>query len=180
MENIIYILCLIVILKIILNVYYLVRVKRYYSLYNEYVKDPKWEFYQYKPSIIKLIKMAGVKDSFTPLVKPAGFGKLISANLSTFDNITLTDRGVPQAITGMFNEAIGVYKSRIIDAVNPLFWVELVIFLPKKIAKYLDVNPEKFLVKIFQILWWFINLLIVIIIAIYQNDINQYIKHIFR
>ena len=42
----------------------------------------------------------------------------------------------------------------ILECLSPLYWVQLVAFLPSKLCEYFGVSEKKFAPKIFQLLYW--------------------------
>ena len=59
----------------------------------------------------------------------------------------------------MFAESKGAYKSKILETFNPLYWIELIIWLPKQFTLFLGLNKELKAVKtiniLLQTIYWF-------------------------
>lgn len=60
----------------------------------------------------------------------------------------------------MLLEAEGHYEDNIKSSLNPFRWIKGVLFLPSKILQYLGVDEKSKLSKSFNVIWWFISLLI--------------------
>ena len=73
---------------------------------------------------------------------------------------------------GMFHRAIGVYRSRMIETINPLYWIETIIFLPRQILNYLGVTPESVIIKIAQLIYW----LAAFVFGIYRFEVEEFVR----
>ncbi len=185
----------IIVYKLVINFSRYLQVKQEFERYKKYLKDSKWEFTQHTPKIIRLFKDANIKDNVVHTVEPVGYGQLVSGNISVFDNIANRREDVVESVYSKFHQAIGIYRSRMWDAINlknlqnsyprrkrtgyygilplrvqiflnarnprsklrgiqrrinPLYWVEFILMLPKQLLKYLGVQPESAIVKVFQ------------------------------
>ncbi|KEI75922.1 hypothetical protein [Clostridium botulinum] len=159
--------------KLVSNISYFFRIKHLYEGYSSYIKGENSNFTTNKKEIINLFKKAGIKDSYIPASAPLGFNQIATYKASIFTNIlTLTNETI-FAVSGMFNEAIGIFRYKIFETFNPLYWIDLIIFLPKNMFEYLGVGSEKVLVKIFQIIWWIVSPLAIL----FREDTLVLIKH---
>lgn len=150
----------VVLLRFIVYLNKLIRIGNYFEAYNDYLHNPNFEFVQKKPQIIQLFKDAGLKDFVISRLEPAGFGHLRTLAVSGFENIALRDAEVVDAIRGRFNEAIGVFRHRMWQSVNPLFWLEFIFKLPQYIFEFVGVLPDKLVVKVVLIVYWLMALLL--------------------
>jgi hypothetical protein len=146
--------------RFIIYLYKLRQIIRYYKLYIEYLNAPKYEFSQHKPQIIDLFKEADLEDFPIQRLEPAGYGQLKAFEGSGFANITSTDGEVVTNIKRRFNEAAGVFRHRMIQSVNPLFWIEFTFKLPQYLFQYLGVLPDKLIVKIALLIYWVVALIL--------------------
>jgi hypothetical protein len=156
-------------LKLIVNCQRYIRTRIYFKRYKKYIEDPTWDFHEYKHQFIKLFKDAGINDSLVPVVNPVGMGLVQTANVSFFSNVNITREDIVNLMIKSFHEAIGVYRSRIIETFNPLFWLEFVVFLPMKIFKYLSLNVEKRGYKVIQVIYWLFSILIGLVSFLNEN-----------
>lgn len=143
-------------------------------MYFDFLKQKDTNLSTYKRSIVNLFKRAGVKDSYIPTVNAVGYGQIASFNASIFANFPNLFKDHVSITLNMFDEAIGVYRSRIFETFNPFFWVECIIFLPKNILQYLGIDSEKVIVKIFQVIWWFAAPISII----FRDSIISFIKRL--
>jgi len=163
MENwIIFIIIIIIfiVFRLLNNLIKLRSIKKFYSDYQEYLKDPKYSFSEKTPLIVKLFKQADIDNSVITRLSPKGYGYLQNIETNIFSNLTLIDQEVETLITRKFHEAIGIYKSRVYETINPLFWIEFALKLPTYIAKYIGLKTETKLSKLLQIIYWIIGIII--------------------
>lgn len=150
---------ILILIRFILYSYKLKRIKFYFKLYFEYVEHPDFKFHQYKSQIVQLFNDADLSDFSIQRIEPVGYGKLQSFSAKGFDNLTNIDREIIDIITSKFNEAIGVFRFRMLQSINPLFWIEFIFKLPQYLFEFLGVLPDKVIVKVFLILYWLIALI---------------------
>ena len=156
--------------------------KKYYVYYQKYGKG-QYDFSSLKQNqhqVIKLFKDAGIKDIVCPVAGSLGMGQVATSNISIFSNVFIKDKYVKNIVIGMFEQAIGVYFSRIKETFNPIYWIETSIYLPKNMFSYLGVDSESVVIKIFQILYWTIVIIITSIYALYKNELDPIIKNIIE
>jgi hypothetical protein len=172
-----YIVIAILFIKIILNLSKFLQCKYLLNKYIHWLKDTSLSLVEKKSKVISLIKGVGVSDSCVPYIAPVGYGKLVTNELSVLNNFPSNRRDIFELTREKFHDAIGVYRRRILQTFNPLFWIETVIFLPKKILVYLGVkNSESVVIKLLQIVWWGFGILIAVLIAVYQQELAIKIK----
>ena len=179
MMNWLYFFGVFIILKILINSYRLYRCKRLFNFYDKYLANPEWSFVQHSHEIIKTFQNANIEESFIPFVKPAGFGMISHGSAPLFRNIDLRNEDVVSLMIRNFNVAIGVYKSRMKDAINPFSWLEFVIFLPKYLLSYLGVKQENLIIKIFQIIYWFVSGIFAVLLTLYGKEIREFLDSFF-
>ena len=146
-------------------------------MYNAYLKDPKWEFFEYQPQIVKLFKEAEIEDNTVTYVENVGYGKILAdAHVSVMSNIGNTRADVVTMVTSMFHKAKGTYRSRMLEAINPIYWLEFVIFLPKNVFRYTGASPESALVKTVQVIYWLLASIIGFLYGVFGSEINASMK----
>jgi hypothetical protein len=172
MVNLLYIFLIVLALKFLMNFSRYFQCKRFLAEYERYVNEPKWTFVESEPQVVKLFSSAGVKDSTFSHVEEIGYGNLQSSRPSVFNNMSVRREDVVHITLRMFHKSIGVYRSRMLDTINPLYWIETIIYLPKQILNYLGVVPESAIIKIAQIIYWISGF----IIAMYKTEVDQIFK----
>jgi len=174
--KIILVLFIIIVIKAILNLIRFLQCKYYLNCYFDWIKTMSWNLTESRQKVISLMNEAGVSDGFVSHVQPAGYGLLTTANVSVFNNFPNNREDMFQIMVTKFHEAIGVYKSRIIDTISPVYWIQLIIYLPKNIFMYLGVEKNSIIIKIFQIIWWAFGIIFMILLRVYQIEIANSIK----
>ncbi|HMJ46800.1 MAG TPA: hypothetical protein VK498_05690 [Ferruginibacter sp.] len=135
------------------------RIKKYFKLYKVYLDTPDYKFHKYKSQIVQLFKDADLPDFGIQRLEPAGYGQLKQINAGGYQNITVRENDIVAAVTSRFHEAEGVFRYRMLQSINPLFWIEFVFKLPQYLLEFVGVLPEKIVVKVALILYWLIVLL---------------------
>jgi len=155
-----YLFLVIIFIKVILNLNNYYQIKKYYDKYINYIKDNNWKFNEYQKKIIQLFEDADVEDSFVPVVEPVGYGHVTTATVSLFKNLNITTEDIVGLSQKAFHHAIGVYRQRMIDAINPLYWLKTILYLPKITFGYLGVKENNSVIKLFQIIYWLCSIII--------------------
>lgn len=129
--------------KILKNVVNFRRIKKLYSYFLTITTDKvDGRIYETKAEVISLFKLAGIKDGFIPVVQPAGYNFVAEMKLSLFNSYPSKKEIFYPHYLRMFDFAFGVFKYRIFEAINPIFWIDTVVFAPKAILNYLGMEPE--------------------------------------
>lgn len=76
-----------------------------------------------------------------------------------------------------FSEAIGVYKHRMIESVNPLVWIRVIIFLPRYAMNYIGIEPGKKSSRIIHVIGWIIEIFCAVFLEkVFERMIEQIIR----
>lgn len=98
------------------------------------------------------------KDNFIPLVQPAGLGIVHSMKVRILSQYPSRIQDIAVAQTNLFSSARSQYQYRVRQCFNPLYWLDLVIWLPKNIVSFLGISDELKSVKviniILQLVYW--------------------------
>ena len=179
MLNLIIIFGLFILGKLAINFFKYQACKKYKNSYLKNLRDPEWEFWEIQPQIVKLFKDAGIEDSYVTVVKPVGYNQLsTNTGVSVMSNIGNNREDVVGMTQAMFHKSIGIYRNRMFDAINPIYWVEFVIYLPKNIFQYVGASPESTLVKSVQIIYWFVAGIFGFLFGVFGDEINKYVKDV--
>lgn len=133
-----------------------------------------------KTQIKNYIKYAGVKDKHIPVVQPVGYGYVANSMVSLFDNITNNHEDVAKVAINSLLEAKGNYKSRLINTINPFYWLRIIIFIPKYIFSYLGLKEESIIIKIFQLIYWLLAVICTFLISVFPDEIKTFIFSILH
>jgi len=163
--------------KLINNLIEYIRCKHYLNKYYDFMsKEITWEFEELVPQIKELFKNAGIQDASFPHAQLAGCNQVFTGAASVLSNITHPRIEIRFSVIQMFHRAIGVYRSRILDTINPLYWIRLIVYLPKRLLSYVGVSPDRILVKVSQVVYWGLTFIYVI----FETEINQFLKDFIR
>jgi hypothetical protein len=178
MINLLYLFLVIVGLKLLINLSKYIQCKRYRDKYFLWLAGSKKELLlvEHKSQVIKLFKDAGVKDNVVGVAQPLGYGQIQVGGTSVFANFPHRREDIVKFTFNMFGEAIGVYRSRTLEAFNPLYWIEFIINLPKHSLSYLGVSPESVVIKIFQLIYWIAGVVVGFLFALYRPEIEKLVR----
>jgi hypothetical protein len=164
--------------RIINNLVNFLSVKTFLSSYFEWLSSQNWELVQKKNQIIKLWEDAGLSDMSAPRTEPMGLGQIVNYNKSVFHSFPSNEQDMASATVSLFHQALGVYKSRLVNTFNPLYWIESILFAPRKIIKSFG-SKNKILINIAQFFYWLTATIFSIVLALYAEEIRSIIENIF-
>jgi len=134
--------------------------------------------------VVYLFEGGGVKVRRVTHVDPIGFGKIQHGRVSVFDNFPHKRRDMAELIISSFHQGIGVYRSRIFETFSPIYWIEFIIYLPRNILKFIGVDTNKISIKIIQVIYCILSVIIVFIYSQYKSEINiivsDYIERLIK
>lgn len=161
--------------KFLSNLTALLRIKHYKLRYIDCFKSNSCDFAKYKYATLKLFERAEIKDSYILPLCPFTPAGVITSTISVFSNVLVPDKNVYTKVVTMFDTAIGVYENRLKDTINPLYWLDLIIFAPKHLLLYFntDMNQTsaKMLHAVLTFLWWLLTLTL----SIFKEDILAFL-----
>lgn len=180
--NYIYIFISVVLLKFLYNLINYLENFRLYKIWTNYfdklIKKKKCSnAITYTRNIEEHFKLANISNASIPFSIPIGYGQVATSEATMFENIFANDKRVIPYINNAFLEARGFFKKRMLESFNPMYWLKLIIYLPKNIIKYLGLNTDTIFTKIFQIIFWIADTLLFVI---YQDEISIFIKNIIN
>lgn len=168
-------------LRIVINVYYFYSCKKLQKKYKSYISGeiPASKINELQPRIQEVFKKASVNESILPMIIPAGYGQVFTTNIPVQHNMQNMRVDVIGNIEKMFSEAIGVFRNRIVESINPIYWIEVIIFLPSRIFNYLGAKEKSVAKKIAQIVYWFISSCIALALSLYPEEIRKFLVSLF-
>lgn len=172
-----YILC-IMFYKCIINIIYLNQVSKLHSDYFDWL-DNKIAYYEIakkKHTFKTLVKKSNVMDAHLPTTQPMGFGHIASFSASVSENFPNNSVDFATITNDMFCEMEGIFKNRILETFNPLYWLNLVIYLPKNLVEYLGLSSDNIGSKVLQLIWWLIGIIGTVLIELYPEYLRQLIS----
>ena len=143
--------------QILINCYRLHRLGVIAKSYTNWICSSKEGFAEYEIELRTLLRRAGVKDATLPVAQRIGLGQIATFQASAFDNASVKRTDIASHIIGSIDNAKGVYKKNIRESLNPLCWVEFLLFLPNHLLEYLNVKKESTLIRVIQVIWWLLT-----------------------
>lgn len=166
---------LIILYKFISNLSNYLRIKTLHKYFCDFVDHKRTDMNLYKQEVISLFQKANIKDIKTPVSEPIGYGQIMHANVSVFSMFPSLRPTFAGEALNMFEEAAGVFKKNMRDCLNPLYWIDFFLFLPKSLLSYLGFPSDTTWYKICNILLTFIWWLLGTIIIFFKPQIQQFI-----
>lgn len=181
MINLLYIFLAIALFKLISNTIKYIQCKGLCDLYFKWLlRDPKAPIAEYTSQVVKLLKDAGVEDGFLPFVQPAGYGQLATGTTSVFANFPNRREDMATMTVKMFDQAKGVYRSRVWEAINPIYWIETIIYLPREMLKYLGVSSDNVGAKFLQVVYWIGGGITGVAFVWYRPDLKNFVDELVK
>lgn len=147
--------------KLITCISELIRITYYRNLYMQFIKHDDDSFKQYTKLSVDLMKKLGIKESFTN----GGISPVLG-------NITMKNGLIIPHVQDKFESAVGIAKYNLKQCFNPIYWLNLILFLPKNILVYLNVPTESIFIRIAQVVYWVLSTLI----TMFSSDIAEWLK----
>ncbi|MDZ7789040.1 MAG: hypothetical protein U5L08_00810 [Xanthomonadales bacterium] len=117
--------------------------------------------------IKRRVEQAGVSNPRKTIMEPAGYGHVSQQSMSVLDNMLFQNQEILGKANHTMRLAAGHYKVEAIKSINPLFWVEVLIFLPKQIVSSagLEVTSKAadISLKFVQVVYWSLIILAIIL-----------------
>lgn len=160
------------------SIYYWLKLKtiiKFKAEYQNYLSQIDNNLLQHRSQIVSLLKEANVKDFVIPHIEPVGFGRIAQGNMSGLSNIHLIREEVVIPYMMKFDEAIGFFRHNMKQSFNPFYWFEFLILLPEKIIKYVCSEPPDAFMKVIQLLYWGIMILVGLH-GVKIIDLTQFLK----
>jgi hypothetical protein len=134
----------------------LLGLKEQHAHYLQAAMDKKagWDFTEKESEIRELFQRAGISDRTFTSIEPVGYGHVQPRHASMFDNTSTLNQEIQMHVINSFHVAIGVYKKRRRDALNPLLWVETLLNLPASAVTYLGVKKDSVWARLSNVIVW--------------------------
>lgn len=152
-----------------------INIARYSKMFNDFISKKNDNIFQYKSICIDLFKKLNIPDKCFPITQKTGYGQFASFKASVFNNFPDNSILFARETLCIFDDATGICRRNIIQCFSPKYWIDFILFLPKNILTYLNVSADSILIKISQVIYWLISILI----TLFATDISNYIKLLF-
>lgn len=176
--------------KALMNFIALRKVKKFQSIYVDYIeksKTPEWidikeQLLQNKNEIIQIFDNCGLKDFGIYTTSPTGYGHVGHNKVSILQNLQyigqINEVNVPTTIDMYLNQARGILNKRIIEAFNPLYWINILVFLPQNIITYLgflqDDKKTEAITRVINVFYWILVIVIPFLMKFFGVSILIY------
>ena len=158
--------------KLTSNIIDYINIFRYSKMYTDFISQNSNKIFQYKTICINLLKKINISDTFVPITQNMGYGQYASFNASFFHNFPDNSTLFAGKTLCIFDDAIGICRRKIIECFSPKYWIDFILFLPKNILIYLGISADSIIIKIVQLIYWLIS----VIITLFSTDIANFIK----
>lgn len=169
--------------KLIINLTKYIRCRRYLTLYFDWLRDKKdvgWKVTERKSQVIRLFKDAAIEDVSVPHTQPIGYGHIQAGNVSVQMNFPNNRQDIADYTISMFHQAIGTFKARMLETVNPIYWIETIVMLPKATLTYMGIKPEHVSVRILQLIYWMAAATVTAVYSFFKPQLVDFIRELFR
>ena len=113
--------------------------------------------------IKNVVSKTGLRDQTKSYMQPLGLGYAKQQNVNALDNMLFLNTEILELAREIINRAKGYYKVQALKSFNPLYWIEILIFLPREILKYIGVDEKEkvgsIITKIIQIIYWIASII---------------------
>jgi hypothetical protein len=101
-----------------------------------------------------LVVEAGTAPPGFTVMRPVGYNHVQGGTLDPLDNWLARDREVTPRVSGALIRAQGHYKDERNRNLNPLGWIEQLVFLPRNLISSVDPRIPKWVKDVVQIVYW--------------------------
>jgi hypothetical protein len=126
--------------------------------YMKLLNDPQFEekewLLQSHERLKDLLKSAKVEDIVIRAERNVAYGNIEVYNASVLESFPSKQPRVSFLTLKLIHAGLGVYKDRMRNSFNPLYWINSIIFFPRALFSYLGMDSDKLATKILQGLWW--------------------------
>lgn len=127
--------------------------------------------------IKRKVEAAGVKNPVRSYMAAAGYGFAAQQSMTALDNILFHNQEILSSASHTLSLAAGSYKTRAFQSLNPLYWLEVIFFLPRQIvsASGIDVSSKvaDITLKTVQIIYW----VAVVVTFVLRPDVFKVLFH---
>jgi len=168
--------------KLITNLINFYNAKKLLDLYITWLaqnKDYK-KLAQEKQTFNELIKKANITDPHIQTVQPMGYGKLASFKASIAENFPSRLADFASVTQETLLQIQGIFKKRCWETFNPLYWLNLLIYLPQNLLQYLGFCGKNIFTKLLQLLWWIIGIFTAAATQLYPDLCRQIVEQVLQ
>lgn len=167
----------IICIVLLTNLYKWYRTNKICILYVEWLAKSEVTFniHHYKSELLSLVAVVPPKRiAYSQLL---GYGQIANGQAYLMDQFPSRREDYAPAILQTIEEAIGYYKFQVRQCINPIYWIEFFVWLPKRLTTFLGLNSELKAMKLvnlfFQLIYWAILLL-----KFFGYDLTPILHHV--
>jgi hypothetical protein len=152
--------CLVV-SKMLVNQIQLVRTRQYLRHYENYLDNPEnqklgWDFVEKTPEIASLFRSIRMDEPRFTAFRPAPQG-FMHSSAKVWNNIHLRQPDVIESVYLSFHLCIGYFRARRNEALDPFYWIKVIIFLPSQIIEAGGGSSDSLGAKLAQGAYWLLG-----------------------
>jgi hypothetical protein len=110
-----------------------------------------------------MVLQTGVADQKIIHPEPIGWGQIQNKSFSPLDNLLVLNEDLLMSARNTINVAKGYYWTEAWLSLSPLFWIELVVYLPKHLIKSLQLDDTKagvnVVTNVIQVIYWVVGII---------------------
>jgi len=129
------------------------QIKRLRKRYWEFLRDPKedgaWLAGQYA-TLKQMMKECDVPAAPFPATRPGYAPQIAFAH----DNLTFRSSEIADLNDDTMLRIQGHYSNERNKTLSPVYWLEVVAFLPREVLRYLGIGSDKLVVRASDVAWW--------------------------
>ena len=143
--------------KLLNNAYKAYRCNKLYETYCQWLMSNGSYDIRYTSAEVKEL-LKDYEDNFIPHVQPAGLGVVHSMKVRILAQYPSNIEELARAQINLFQEALSKFKYEMKQCLNPFYWIDVIIWLPKNIVSFLGFNDDLKSVKsiniFLQLAYW--------------------------
>ena len=110
--------------------------------------------------IKRRVAKAGIHNPVKSYMEPKGYGFVGQQQLAVLDNMLYMNSEIQGQARRTVDTAKGYYLNQALNSLSPLYWLEVIFFLPKQIAAAsglaLSSKGAETVLNILQIIYWLV------------------------
>lgn len=112
--------------------------------------------------IRQTVLKTGIDEPSKSYMEPLGLGHAQKKSIRVLDNLLFTNPEIMGIGRTIVTRAMGYYKNQALKSINPLFWIEFIVFLPKELIRYFGIDDNaklgSIVAKVLQLIYWIASL----------------------
>lgn len=117
---------------------------------------------EHTTEIKRRVKKSGIQNPIHSYMDAKGYGYVGQENISTLDNLLYLNQQIQSSAVTVLKRARGHFRNEALKSMNPLFWLETLLFLPKAVVSASGIDASSKLadtgLKVTQIIYWLVIL----------------------